>query len=416
MTERGSLLPQAFGPLQGVRILSTGTWIAQPFAATLAAEMGAEVVQIERPPEGDLSCRLQPDGLLMPTRDGNKVGGIFLQDRRCAFYITLNFSHPKGQELFLRLVSHCDIWMESSRPGTYEKYGLDDATVLRHNPRLVIVHVSGYGQTGHPDYIGRPSYDLIGQAFGGMMYITGSPDPEPPMRAVPWTGDYITALFALWSALAGYIHAQRTGEGQSIDLAQYEAVHRCLAGTMVAYFQGGVIRERRGNRAGELQPYDVFHAADGMVVIAVANFSLFERLCRILGLEKDQEWKRTAHYQPYSEVGMEFDALLRAWVIERSAVEVERVLNQEGIPCCRIMNARDMAEDPHYQARGVHVTWEDLQVGPIKGIGVVPKFSKTPGRVWRGTAPVGYDNLTVYQRLLGLTAGEVEALQREGVL
>ncbi|GBD11963.1 Bile acid-CoA transferase [bacterium HR23] len=410
------LLPEPFGPLQGVRILSSGTWIAQPFAATLAAEMGAEVVQIERPPEGDSACRMQPDGLLLPTKEGKKVGCIFLQDRRCALFITLNIAHPEGRELFLRLVPHFDIWMESSRPGTYAQYGLDDATLLRHNPRLVIVHVSGYGQTGHPDYIGRASYDLIGQAFGGTMYITGSPDPEPPMRAVPWTGDYITALFALWSALAGYIHAQRTGEGQSIDLAQYEAVHRCLAGTMVAYFQGGVVRERRGNRAGEVQPYDVFHARDGMVVIAVANLNIFERLCRLIGVERDGEWMRIAHTQPDSEIGLEFDALLRGWVIERSAREVEVLLNQHGIPCSRIMSARDMAEDPHYRARGVHTTWEDLQVGRIQGVGVIPKFSKTPGKVWRGTAPVGYDNLLVYGRLLGLSAEEVEALRKKGVL
>ncbi|MCS7206538.1 MAG: CoA transferase [Dehalococcoidia bacterium] len=416
MRERQTLLPVSFGPLQGVRILSTGTWIAQPFAATLAAEMGAEVVQIERPGEGDEACRVQPDGLLLPTRQGGRVGCIFLQDRRCVFYVTLNFAHPKGRDLFLRLVPHFDIWMESSRPGTYAKYGLDDATVLRQNPRLVIVHVSGFGQNGHPDYIGRPSYDLIGQAFGGLMHLTGPPPPEPPTRAAPWTGDYITALFALWSALAGYIYARRTGVGQSIDLAQYEAVHRCLAGTMVAYFQGGGIRQRRGNRAGELQPYDAFHAADGMVVIAVANYSLFTKLCRVIGLHKDEQWMRTAHHHPDSEIGMEFDAHLRAWVIQRPALEVERILNAQGIPCCRIMNAQDMAEDPHYQARGVHITWEDLQVGPIRGIGVVPHFSKTPGRVWRGTAPTGYDNTTVYGRLLGLSPQDIEALQKEGVV
>ena len=243
-----SLLPQQFGPLQGVRIISSGTIIAQPFAAEMAAEMGAEVIQIERPGEGDAVWR----NLEFPIKgeSGASTAAGWVQDRRNTFHVTLNLSTPRGRDMFLGLIPQADIWMESSIPGTYKEWGLDDETVLKANPRIVITHVSGYGQSGHPDYLGRASYDFIGQAFGGLMNLTGFPAPSPPVRTVPWTADYITALFCLWSSLAGYIYAQRTGTGQVIDLAQYEAIHHVLAGTMVAYYELGLNRERSGKCRG----------------------------------------------------------------------------------------------------------------------------------------------------------------------
>ena len=203
-----SLLPEQFGPLQGVRILSTGTVVAQPFAAALAAEMGAEVIQIERPRIGDVTRGV---GLHNEGQDGLALNSLWLQDRRNTFSITLDFSSPEGRELFLRLIPSVDIWMESSKAGTYVDLGLDDATILAANPSIVITHVSGYGQTGHPNYLNRASYDPIGQAFGGTMAITGSPEPEPPITARPLAADYTTAQMCLWSTLAAYIHALRTG-------------------------------------------------------------------------------------------------------------------------------------------------------------------------------------------------------------
>jgi len=218
VTRPTSLLPEQFGSLQGVRLVSTGSLVAQPFAAALAAEMGAEVIQIERPGEGDAAWRHL--GMQLPTKDGTgQAATTWIQERRNEWHATLDFSQPEGRELFLKLLKSCDIWMESSKPGSYSKWGLTDDVVLQANPKLVIAHVSGYGQSGHEDYLGRASYDMIGQAFGGLMYQTGFPDPDPPVRANPWTADYITALFCLWSSLAGYISAQRTGKGQVIDVS-----------------------------------------------------------------------------------------------------------------------------------------------------------------------------------------------------
>ena len=414
-TRPASLLPEQFGPLQGVRIVSSGTLVAQPFAAALAAEMGAEVIQVERTGEGDAAWRHL--GMQLPTTDGQgQVATTWIQERRNEWYVTLDFSKPEGKDLFLKLVKSCDIWMESSKPGSYTKWGLTDEAVLQANPKLVIAHVSGYGQSGHQDYLGRASYDMIGQAFGGLMYQTGFPDPDPPVRANPWTADYITALFCLWSSLAGYISAQRTGTGQVVDISQFEAIHRLLSGTMVEYFSNGFVRERTGNKATAFQPYDAFQASDGWVVVGAVGLAVFSRVCRVLGLDPEEEKWQRASTDINGLEGIEFDALLRGWIAERTVEEVVEQLNAAQVACCPIMNSQAMAEDPHYEARNVHVEWEDNQVGTVKGTGVSPAFSATPGKLWRGSVPVGHDNEQIYTHFAGLSREEVARLKEKGVI
>ena len=406
------LIAEPFGPLQGVRILSSGTIVAQPFAAELAAEMGAEIIQIERPGLGDswrtLGIRL--DSLV----DGPPVATNWVQERRNVFCVTLDLAKPRGREIFLKLISGCDIWMESSKPGSYAKWGLSDDEIWKTNPKLVITHVSGYGQHGHPDYVPRASYDAIAQAFGGMMYQTGFPE-NPPTRAVPWTGDYITALFALWSSLAGLRYAMTHGRGQAIDLAQYEAIHRTLGGTMVEYFQKGLVRERLGNRGSGMQPLDSFETKDGFVMIC-AGPAPYVRLLGVIGLDPtDPKWQ-TAKTELESVEGIEFDAILRGWVGERTTGEVVRLLNAAQVPCSSMLTAEDMAQDPHYRARAMHVEWDDLQAGRVRGIGIVPKFSATPGKVWRGAPKLGEDNERIYCDVLGMSNDEIEALRRDKVI
>ena len=408
-----SLIPNPFGPLQGVRILSSGILIAQPFAAGMAAEMGAEVIQIERPGQGDVWRNLE---FPIQGENGESVGAGWVQTRRNSFHVTLDLSTPKGKELFLEMIPKVDIWMESSIPGTYNEWGLGDETVLKANPKLVVTHVSGYGQHGHPDYLNRASYDFIGQAFGGLMNLTGFPDPDPPVRAAPWTGDFITALFCLWSSLAAFINVQRTGRGQVIDLAQYEAVHQILSGTMVAYNELGLNRERSGNAAGLIQPYDSFQASDGWVVIAAVG-TIFDRVCRVLDLDPaDPKW-RLAYTEVHSPEGIEFDAILRGWVIDHTVREVVEIMNAAQVGCSSIMTPKDMAEDPHYQARNVHIEWDDISLGQrVRGVGITPKFSETPGQIWRGSVPMGYDNESVYQHYLGLSATDLEQLKDQGIV
>jgi crotonobetainyl-CoA:carnitine CoA-transferase CaiB-like acyl-CoA transferase len=407
----GGLVPEPFGPLEGVRIVSTGTLIAQPFAAHLAAAFGAEVIQVEHPsgtcdPWRTLDARTR--GI-----DGKEVACCWIQERRNAFYVTLDLSTPEGRELFLRLLGTRDIWMESSKPGTFDKWGLTDDVVLAANPHLVLTHVSGYGQSGHPDYLGRASYDMIGQAFGGIMSLTGFPDPDPPVRAAPYIGDYLTALCVLWSSLAAYVHRLRTGCGQVVDVAQFEAIHHVLGGTMTQYFLSGTTRERSGNKSPNFQPYDVFRARDGWVVLGAVG-PIFERCCTVIGL--DPQVCAPAATQVASPEGVEFDSHLRAWIGERPSAEVVDAFNAARVPCCQVMNAQTMAEDPHYRARQVHVEWDDPQVGRVKGTGVAPKFSLTPGRIWRGSVATGHDNELIYRDLLGLEAEELAAFRKRGII
>ena len=407
----GGLVPEPFGPLREVKIVSTGTLVAQPFAAHLAAAFGAEVIQIEHPrgttdPWRRLDDRMQGDG-------GVEVATCFVQERRNAFYITLDLCAPEGRELFLRMLRTTDIWMESSRPGTLAKWGLTDEVALEANPALVVTHVSGYGQTGHPDYLGRASYDMIGQAFGGLMHLTGFPDPEPPVRAVPYTGDYISALFALWASLAAYIYRQQTGKGQVVDVAQFEAVHQILGGTMVQYFNQNVVRQRTGNKSPSFQPYDTFRGKDGWVVLGALG-PIFDRTCQVIGI--DAEKYAAAATGVTSELGVEFDAHLRSWIGVRSVQEVVQAFNAERIPCCPVMSSEDIAHDPHYEARGVHIEWDDVQVGRVKGTGPAPRFSLTPGRIWRGSVPTGYDNDLIYRTVLGLEEAELAGLRQRQVV
>jgi len=410
---RESLVPEKFGPLQGVRVLSTGSVIAQPFAAALAAQMGAEVIQVENPRVEDTWRTI---GLKLPSKDGTReVGTSWLQERRNEFNVTLDMSSPEGRQLFLEMATRADIWMESSRPGTYDNWGLDDATLLALNPALVICHVSGYGQHGQPEYLRRASYDMIAQAFGGSMYQTGFPEPEPPTRAAPWTADYITALFCLSSSLAAYVHARETGVGQVIDLAQFEAIHSVLAGTMVEWFQLGLVRERSGNKSPAFQPYDVYRVNDGSVVIAAPAETIFVKVCRVLGLDPGDEHWSSARTAINDVNGIEFDALLRGWCEERTMAEVIEQLNEAGVACAPILNAQNAAEDPHYLQRDVHVEWEDEQVGTVRGTRTVPRFSATPTKIWRGTTSPGADNAFIYGTVLGRSEAELARLRESGV-
>jgi L-carnitine CoA-transferase len=375
------LLPETFGPLQGVRVISSGVFIAQPFAAGLAAELGAEVIHVERPKVGDG---------YPATRKA--------QERRNLLCVSLNLERPAGRDLFLRLLGTAEIWFESSKPGTYQRFGLDDDTVLKANPRLVIVHVSGFGQDGDPAYVGLASYDPIGQAFGGLTAQNGFPDPAAPVLLQPAALSYLTSSFIMWSSLAALIHARATGQGQAIDIAMYEVAHKVLGGTMVEYFRHGHVRSRVGNRAPGEPFSGTFRCADGWLVIAPVEDT--RRVEAAIG----------------GDASADISAALEAWLAARPCDEAMRVLTAEGIPCSKVMAANDAAADPHYQARGVHIQWDDQELGQVRGVGIVPKFSSTPGKIWRGAVGIGRDNELVYRQLLGMNEQDLAALAGEGTI
>ena len=199
-------------------------------------------------------------------------------------------------------------------------------------------------------------------------------------------------------------------------MAQYEAVHKVLSGTMVEYFSSGVNPERRGNKSGRSQPFGSYHAQDGWLVIAALG-SVFDRVCGVLGLDtSDGHWDE-ARLNLDSIPGIEFDAILRGWVEERTVQEVVEIMNVAQVGCSAVMTPKDIAEDPHYKAREIHTEWEDITLGrKIKGIGIIPKFSETPGKIWRGSTPLGYDNDTVYGHFLGLDTTELDQLRERGII
>jgi crotonobetainyl-CoA:carnitine CoA-transferase CaiB-like acyl-CoA transferase len=392
----------AFGPLQGLRILDSGRNNAGPWAATLAADFGAEVIHVE-PLEGELYRFDQ---------------AAWAQEKRNQYDLTLNLRLPEAREIFLKLCSRADIWIESSIPGTYEKLGLSDAVVWNVNPKLVIAHVSGFGQTGHPDYVRRASFDMIGQAFGGLMFIQGLPEPHPPIAAKPYLCDYITGLWTLWSSLAAYLHAQRTGAGQAIDVSQYECVLRMLADTAINYFHNDQVKERLGNRHPMAVPWDTYQSSDGVWFCINAAGDPFTRLCGAIGVDpEDPQWspqfEKCLSGMPGAAA---FEDALRRWMQAHTAAEVEaEVTIKHQVPCQRVYSIKDLAGDPHCQARENFAAWDDTLLERVTGVGIIPKFSATPGRIWRGAPLLGQDNDAILEAL-GYDQPSISALREAGAV
>ncbi|MDI6696342.1 MAG: CoA transferase [Anaerolineales bacterium] len=387
-----------FGTLSGVRVVFSGISIAGPFGPTLMAENGADVIWIENPK--------MPD----PAHSPYGLDGV--QNRRNMRSLTLNMAMPEGGEVFKRLMRQTDIFIEASRGGTFAEWGLDDETLWKENPALVIVHISGFGQTGVPDYVNRSSWDGIGQAFSGFMGINGYPEPEPPYRTGPYTCDYITALNASWAALAGLLKARQTGVGESIDIAQYEVMARVQADYPMRYFNWNRPTTRNGNRDPMLCGYYPYKCGDGKYLFtAWVGATALRGGLKLLGFEwgsedfpADKIW-----IQQGSEGAKKFEEKFIQWCAERTVEQAEKELIEAGVPCSPIMSYEDMLHHPHYKARDVIIEWDDPERGHVKGLGFLPKFTKHPQRLWRGMPPTGADNLDVLSEL-GYKPEEIEKL------
>jgi crotonobetainyl-CoA:carnitine CoA-transferase CaiB-like acyl-CoA transferase len=309
--------------------------------------------------------------------------------------------------------------MESSAPGPLERAGITNELALAVNPALVIVRVSTYGQFGKQEYLGRPGYDALAQAYGGMMNITGDPS-GPPQRAKTYTGDYLTALTGWASTMMALWEVKKSGRGQVIDLAQYEAVAQTQGNTMPLYTGQGAAYGHSGNRAPGFQPYDTFKCQDGWVFIGALGGAIYARVPKLLGLDPEvynyDACSRDAA-AVNSEKGQELDRRLRQYCAERTCLEVETTLNNAKIGCARIFNTADQYRDEHYGAREMTVPVLDRQSGvPIRVYGVVPKMSLTPGQIWRGAPAVGEDTTDILSTMLGLSDQDIAALYDEGIV
>jgi len=405
-----SLMPK-FGPLEGIRAIGTGVLVAQPYIGTKLAEFGAEVIHVERP-GGDTFRVTAP----FITRGARPHGADEAEVAKNKLSLGLDLRHSRGREVLMALWKISDVWMESSAPGTLERMGLTNELALAVNPRLVIVRISTYGQYGEPDYLARPGYDALAQAYGGMMSITGDP-AGPPQRAKTFTGDYITALTGWAATMMGLWEVQKTGRGQVIDLAQYEAVAQTGANTLPLYTAEGATYGHTGNRAPGFQPYDTFQCEDGWVFIGALGGAIYARVPSFLGLDP-KEYSFEACSKDAAAVnspkGRELDRRLREYCAARPTVQVEAELNNAKIACSRVFGVREQYSDPHYTAREMTVPVLDRQSGvPIRVFGVVPKLSLTPGRIWRGAGSIGDDTTDILSTLLGLSTTEIDSMYAE---
>lgn len=394
-------VPQ-FGPLAGVKLLSTGSGIAQPVAAMLLAENGANVIHVE--------SALAPDA-------GRTMKYWFQQEHRNQRDLALDIGAPEGKEAFLKLIEWADIWMESSKGGTYDKWGLSDEKIWEYNPRLVIVHVSGYGQTGLPEYTGRASWDPVGQAFSGLMYLNGLPEPNPPMLVNPVLCDYFTAMFACWSALAALHHATVTGEGESIDVSQFESMFKVQGCYPMMYLNDGFQFQRNGNMHPQVGGMGVWKSKDDQYIsILLGGAGPIKRAKALLGLASDPDFPETLQMARVgSPAGTKLNKAITEFCESHTGEECQKIFGDNQIPAQLVYDYKMISEDPHYAARQDIVEWEDFQFGKVKGVGLAPKFKRNPGSIWRSAPLYGMDNETIMKEL-GYDEAAIQTMYEKKVL
>lgn len=389
-----------FGPLNGVRVVHCSQSLAGPFAASLMADLGADVIWVESAVGQDVS-RIAP--------------GMAAQlDRRNMRTIKLNVNTPAGKEVLLRLVREADIFLEASKPGQYKKWGLTDEVLWGENPQLVITHISGFGQWGDPDYVRRASYDPIAQAFSGVMYMNGLPGRRSAPAEVS-ISDYYTGYMAAFASLAAYISAARTGKGDSIDVSQYESTLRCEAGWPLDIWNdsGRPFVQGKGNNGNV--GFNSYMCSDGReVYMVIIGPALLKRLMALLDL-------------PYNEgvfagcINNVKEGTPAGEVLEKAIVDFcasrtsEKAFAEAGLPCSRILSHMEMLDHPHYVARESLTRWQRVDGGELTGQNVTPKLKRNPGRIWRGCPLPGMDNEDILGEL-GYTRADIEAMYAEGVI
>lgn len=394
---------EKFGNLQDLKVVNAASVVAGPFLCGLFAEQGADVVQLENPRVPDM-YRVWPQSWSMERRN---------QRSMC-----LDIPSPEGRRVLFRLLRDADILVESSRGGTWQKWGLADEVLWEVNPALVVVHISGFGQTGDPAYLRRASFDSIGQAFSGYLAINGFPDPLPPYVTKPYTGDFVAGLFGAWAALAAHLRAKETGKGESIDVAQFEALVRLQASYLTDGLNKGLQAPRMGNLDTVGACNGTERCSDGWIFIAVGGATAVKNMVEFFGLAGDPDFEGTIQTitRDKPERARKFNERIQAFCAEHTVAEVEAALAPLGVALSPIMTYADMQENSHYLQRGVFETWPDVQTGePLKGATPVPRFARNPSRTVRGGAPIGYDTTAVL-REHGYTDDEIAALRAGGVV
>ena len=405
MTTNGGALA-AQGPLAGIRVLELGTMLAGPFAATLLADFGADVIKVEQPGGGDPMRKIGPfvqgESLWWNVEGRNKRS------------ICLDLHREEGKRVLLELVAKADVVIENFRPGTMEKWGLAYEVLRAANPRIVLLSVSGYGQTG--PYAARPAYDRMAQAFSGILNMTGFPE-RPPVRPGVAVADYGTAVFGRFAVMMALYHRDaRGGEGQHLDVAMFEAMLRITDTMVLAYDQLQQPRERAGNLNPGAAPGDHFPTADGRyIVVTVSNDALFGRLCRAMGQPELAADDRFRTHDARARRLEEINAIVGRWIAGMDAVQACRKLEEAQQPHQLILGVQEILEDPHCRARESIARVGHPKMGPIRMQGIVPRMSGTPAPPVRPAPELGQHTDEVLRELAGKTPEQIAALRAAGV-
>ncbi|WP_157220173.1 CaiB/BaiF CoA transferase family protein [Flavisphingomonas formosensis] len=392
------------GALAGIRVIELGQLIAGPFCGQLLGDMGAEVIKVEPPEQGD------------PMRQwGNGETKVWWEViARNKKSVSANLRVPDGQEIVRRLASEADILIENFKPGTMEKWGLGPTELHALNPRLIIVRVSGYGQTG--PYAARAGFGGIGEAMGGWRYIVGDAD-RPPSRMGISIGDTLAATYGCMGALAALQARERTGRGQVVDSALYESVLQVMESLVPEYAMSGYVRKRSGSILEGIAPSNVYPCSDGEYLIGANQDAIFVRLCQAMDRPELAQDPRYATHIARGQRQAELDRLIADWMRTRTIAEVEALMVAHSIPAGRIFRAEDMLADPHFAAREALVEVESPRCGTVVMQNAFPRLSDTPSSV-RTPAPVGIGehNEQVYRDLLGMDDTELVRLHTAGAI
>ena len=396
-------------PLEGIRILDVATFVAAPFASTILSEFGAEVIKVENPKGGDPWRHYGTK----TARDGDTLA--WMTESRNKTSVTLDLRTPEGVDILKRLVAVSDVMCENFRPGTLERWGLGWDVLNEINPKLVLLRVSGYGQTG--PYKKRPGFARIAQAFGGLTYLAGMPDGPPVTPGSTSLADYTSGLYGALGILIALKSRDRSGEGQVIDMALYESIFRFLDELVPAYAKEGTVRQREGMGTKLACPHGHFQTGDDKwVSIACTSDRMFERLAKVMGspeLAGEEMYQTTAQRIAARET---VDGLVTKFTRSYKQSEVLQMCTDGDVPCGAINSVADIFEDPQFEARDNLLRFTDPAAGEIVIPGVIPKLSKTPGRVKHVGPPLGDGIDAVYGNLLGLSADEIAALKNKGVI
>ena len=395
------------GPLADLRVVEMGVLLAGPFCGSLFADFGAEVIKVETPGSGDPmrgygQAKVDGEALWWPVLARNKKS------------ITLNLREEEGQSLLRQLVARADVVLENFRPGTMERWGLGYEALCEVNPRIVMVRVSGFGQTG--PYASRPGYAAVGEAMGGLRYVMGDPT-RPPSRAGVSIGDTLAGTFAALGAIMAIHAREHTGRGQVVDASIYESVLTVMEGLIPEYQLGGHIRERSGAILPKVAPSNVYPTSDGKLVLIAGNQdTVFRRMAVAMGQPELASPERFGLHAVRGEKQQELDEIVSAWTATLTAQEVCDALEEHAVPFGTLYRAPEMLEDPHFKAREAIVRMLYKGDREIAMQNVFPKLTDTPGGVrWIGPE-LGAHTEEILGGLLGLPAERIAALRERGIV